>query len=557
MPVKPKKKRTVGAAKKGRAAPKVTISSVNDPSCLKLKLKLLHRVNEIADGPFDLDTVLERIMDLVIEIAPSEAGSLALASGGVLTFVAVNGPAASKLAHLEVAVGQGIAGWVAKTGVPLVVNDPVREPKWKREIAASAGFTTRNILCVPLKRRGEIIGVIELVNKRGGAPFDADDREIMELLGAQVAALIENSRLFTETKNRAERMGAVAGTAALIASSLDVKRVLETVMAVAKDVLGAEASTIFMYDAETKSFTFDIATGEAGEAVKQVRVPWGKGMAGWAAKRLATLVVPDVSKDRRFYAKVDEVSGFRTRNAVSVPLTARDRLIGVAQVLNKKEGTFTKDDVELFETIARIAGVAIDNARLYSGLEELFYGTIRSLVSLIDAKDDYTAGHSARVATYALLMADAARYTEADRKRLELAALLHDVGKIGMPDAILKKATGLSDEEFVIVKDHPQRGATALEPIARLRDVIPGVRCHHEKIDGSGYPRGLKGEEIPLDAQIICIADSFDAMNSDRPYRKGLGAAESLGRLRGGAGAQFNAALVAAFANAFTMEPRP
>jgi putative nucleotidyltransferase with HDIG domain len=552
----PLKKKT-SAAKPQTRKPKLLLPSAgNELASLKMKLKVLQRVNEIAASTFEALPLLDRTMDLVTEIAPSEAGSLMLLSPDkqVLRFSVAKGAAARTLLGMEIPVGQGIAGWVAKTGIPLIVNNVEAEPKWKREIAEQASFPTQRILCVPLKSRAEVIGVIELVNKVRDEDYNDDDLEIIELLGAHLSTLIENSKLYAEAREKVERISAMADTAAAISSSLDVRRVLETVMTVARDVINAEASSIFMYDQEKNDFFFEVATGQAGEAVKQIRVPWGKGMVGWAAENMKTLLVPDVTQDPRFYSKVDEKSKFVTRNAISVPLRAKDRLIGVAQVLNKKGGTFTPEDVELFETLSRQAAVAIENAQLYTDLQDLFKSTIRTVVSLIDAKDDYTAGHSSRVTQYALMMADQVGYSSGDRDRLELGALLHDVGKIGMPDAILKKPSGLTDEEFAIVKYHPVKGAESLAPIKQMKDIIPLVRHHHERLDGKGYPDGLSGDRISTDAQIVCIADAYDAMNSDRPYRKGLGMAESVARLRKDAGTQFNPKLVEAFVRALEAE---
>jgi putative nucleotidyltransferase with HDIG domain len=552
----PKKKKTVHGAVSRRMALMPTAKS--ELSSLKMKLKVLQRVNEIAASTFDVQPLLDRAMDLVTEIAPSEAGSLLLLSSDrtTLKFSIVKGSASAKLEGLEIPVGQGIAGWVAKTGIPLTVNDVASEPKWKKEIADNVDFPTRSILCVPLKSRAEVIGVVELINKLRDEDYNDDDLEIIELLGAHLSTLIENSRLYSEAREKVERISAMAETSALISSSLDVKRVLETVMNVAKDVIDAEASSIFLYDEEKHEFFFEIATGDAGDAVKQIRVPWGKGMVGWAAEHMQTLLVPDVTKDLRFYSKVDEKSKFQTRNAITVPLKPKNKLIGVAQVLNKKGGLFSREDVELFETLARQAAVAIENASLYTDLQELFLNSIRTVVSLIDAKDDYTAGHSSRVTQYALMIADQLGYDTENRKRLELAALLHDVGKIGMPDAILKKPSGLTAEEFAIVKDHPNKGAEALEPIKQMKAIIPGVRYHHEKLDGKGYPAGLSGDQVPMDAQIICVGDSYDAMNSDRPYRKGLGMEESVRRLRQDSGTQFNPKLVEAFVSALENEEK-
>lgn len=550
-------KKASAARKPAPRKPRLLLPSAgNELASLKMKLKVLQRVNEIAASTFEALPLLDRTMDLVTEIAPSEAGSLMLLSPDkqVLRFSVAKGAAAGALLGQEIPVGQGIAGWVAKTGIPLIVNNVEAEPKWKREFADKASFPTRRILCVPLKSRAEVIGVIELVNKVRDEDYNDDDLEIIELLGAHLSTLIENSKLYAEAKEKVERISAMADTAAAISSSLDVRRVLETVMTVAKDVIDAEASSIFMFDPERNDFFFEVATGQAGEAVKQIRVPWGKGMVGWAAENLKTLLVPDVTQDPRFYSKVDEKSKFVTRNAITVPLKPKDKLIGVAQVLNKKGGTFTREDVELFETLSRQAAVAIENAQLYTDLQDLFKNTIRTVVSLIDAKDDYTAGHSSRVTKYALMMADQTGYTPADRDRLELGALLHDVGKIGMPDAILKKPSGLTDEEFAIVKGHPVKGAESLAPIKQMRDIIPLVRHHHERLDGKGYPDGLTGPQISNDAQIVCIADAYDAMNSDRPYRKGLGMEESVRRLRKDSGTQFNPNLVEAFVRALEAE---
>ena len=554
--LQPKKKNRPNKARGASPTAALMPTAKSELSSLKMKLKVLQRVNEIAASTFDVQPLLDRAMDLVTEIAPSEAGSLLLLSSDrtYLKFSIVKGPASAKLQDLEIPVGQGIAGWVAKTGIPLTVNDVASEPKWKKEIADNVEFSTRSILCVPLKSRAEVIGVIELINKLRGEDYNDDDLEIIELLGAHLSTLIENSRLYSEAREKVERITAMAETSALISSSLDVKRVLETVMTVAKDVIDAEASSIFLYDEEKHEFFFEIATGDAGDAVKQIRVPWGKGMVGWAAEQMKTLLVPDVTKDPRFYSKVDEKSKFQTRNAITVPLKPKNKLIGVAQVLNKKGGLFTREDVELFETLARQAAVAIENASLYTDLQDLFLSSIRTVVSLIDAKDDYTAGHSSRVTKYALMIADQLGYPPEDRKRLELAALLHDVGKIGMPDAILKKPSGLTDEEFAIVKYHPVKGAESLAPIKQMNDIIPLVRHHHERLDGRGYPDGLSGSQISTDAQIVCIADAYDAMNSDRPYRKGLGMEESVRRLRKDAGTQFNPALVEAFVRSLEAE---
>ncbi len=182
--------------------------------------------------------------------------------------------------------------------------------------------------------------------------------------------------------------------------------------------------------------------------------------------------------------------------------------------------------------------------------KELFMSSIRMLAAAIDAKDPYTRGHSERVKDYALVIARQMGFNAAELERLEIAALLHDVGKIGIEDRILRKPTNLTPEEFEIMKTHPDKGASILSQIAQLSDIIPGMRAHHENWDGTGYPRGLKGEEIPLLARVITVADTFDAMTTDRPYQKAFTLEFALNRIRSMTGAKYDVKVVDFFGHA-------
>jgi HD-GYP domain-containing protein (c-di-GMP phosphodiesterase class II) len=179
--------------------------------------------------------------------------------------------------------------------------------------------------------------------------------------------------------------------------------------------------------------------------------------------------------------------------------------------------------------------------------KELFMSSIRMLAAAIDAKDPYTRGHSERVKDYSLVIGRSLGYSAAELERLEIAALLHDVGKIGIDDRILRKPTNLTPDEFEIMKTHPDKGAAILAQIEQLRDIIPGMRAHHENYDGSGYPQGLKGEEIPLLGRVITVADTFDAMTTDRPYQKAFTLEFALNRIRTMANIKYDPKIVDAF----------
>ncbi|KPJ53878.1 hypothetical protein AMJ39_03000 [candidate division TA06 bacterium DG_24] len=341
---------------------------------------------------------------------------------------------------------------------------------------------------------------------------------------------------------------------AVFSSSLDLNEVLDHVMTEGQRALDAEASSVFQIDEATKELYFVLALGEKGEAAKKIRVPWGEGVVGWVAKYGKSVLVPDVRKDPRFYQKVDEKSKFITRSILAVPLIVKGKVIGVAEVLNKRSGTFSERDLEMFQGLARQAAIAIENATLYKEQAELALGAVTSLATAIDAKDPYTIGHSKRVTEYSRLIGYELQLGEGLRRNLEWSAILHDVGKIGIPDSILQKPGDLTPEEWDAIRKHPLKGADIMAPIRLLRDVIPGMRHHHERYDGTGYPDGLADGDIPRLARIICVADSFDAMMSDRPYRAAMKEPDALRRLRELSGTQFDGQVVEAFVRVYKRE---
>jgi len=244
-----------------------------------------------------------------------------------------------------------------------------------------------------------------------------------------------------------------------------------------------------------------------------------------------------------------------------IPSYFGDDLLGIL-LLGKKndEKTLGNDEMNFFIALAQDVAMAIKNAQLFTELKSelenkrsLFYHTTIALAAAIDAKDHYTHGHTNRVTNVSLEIArklgekNKKEVTEQFLEEVHIASLLHDIGKIGIPEAILNKVSPLTEEERKKIKEHAMIGVTILQPIRELRGSILGVRYHHERYDGKGYPEGLKGEEIPLIASIISVADAFDAMISDRSYRKGLSKEEAIAEIKDENGTQFDPQVVAAF----------
>jgi HD-GYP domain-containing protein (c-di-GMP phosphodiesterase class II) len=231
------------------------------------------------------------------------------------------------------------------------------------------------------------------------------------------------------------------------------------------------------------------------------------------------------------------------------PLMAGQRAAGVL-VAGQKQGDdphVSSYDTRLLETVAGFMGAFIDNAALYAAQQRLFLGTIETLAASIDAKDQYTAGHSRRVAHLAWQLASRIGFDRERAERVRICGLVHDVGKIGVPEAVLCKPGRLTDEEFALIKKHPEIGHRILKDIPQFDDVLPGVLHHHERWDGRGYPAGLKGEQIPLVARILALADTFDAMSSNRSYRPAMSRERVIEEFRRCSGQQFDPVLVEPF----------
>jgi HD-GYP domain-containing protein (c-di-GMP phosphodiesterase class II) len=204
-------------------------------------------------------------------------------------------------------------------------------------------------------------------------------------------------------------------------------------------------------------------------------------------------------------------------------------------------------DTQLINATAEVLGTFISNVVMYHRQHTMFLGTIGALSAAIDAKDRYTRGHSERVAHLACMLAKAHGLDSDEIERIRLAGLLHDIGKIGVPEAVLHKPGRLTDEEFALVKEHPRTGYNILKDIEMLRDVLPGVLHHHERFDGDGYPDGLSREDIPLQARVLAIADTFDAMSSDRSYRVAIPRAAVIEEIHRSAGGQLDPTLTELF----------
>lgn len=280
---------------------------------------------------------------------------------------------------------------------------------------------------------------------------------------------------------------------------------------------------------------------------------YGFGLSGYVAKMGQPIAVSDESEEHKGFDGV--TSG--VHSAISVPLVTRgsgsagkaaeEQVLGVLTLLcTRKYHTFTSEDMDLLRTLGSLIAVAVSNSRLEERQHSTFVRTMESLATALEARDEYTQGHSQRVCEVSMMLGEKMGFSSEAIEELRIGTVLHDIGKIGVPDGILNKRGRLTAEEFQVMKQHPVIGYEICKPLMLSEGVLMIIRNHHEKLDGSGYPDGLKGGELPLSLRIVCVADAFDAMSSTRPYRKVMAIREVLAELSRGAGTQFDSVVVEA-----------
>lgn len=459
---------------------------------------------------------------------------------GHLVVAASRGYRPEVVRTLRIAPGQGITGRVLATGRSLVVNNVRRVPYYIEGVLGA-----RREMAVPLVAEGRVIGVLDAETARQ-RPFTRSEVELFELFAAHVATALHNAKLLEEARAITERLRRRANDLSTLnaiglrmATYTDPDYVIEAAMALASRSLFFRTCALLLLDGS--ELVVRAAYGYKKNIVG-MRLQKGRGITWRCLLGGHSILVEDVTKDP------DYVPGLHDGKCeMASPIFGAEGPIGVLDAESPKPGAFNLDSLTVFETFAHQIAVALENARLHAANRKAFYQTIKALAQILEARDSYTHGHSERVARYARGIGEVMGLDRKTLQLIEKASLLHDIGKIGIRDAVLYKPGALEPEERLAIERHPAIGDDILQPIAFLREALDVVRYHHEHWDGTGYPAGLKGEEIPLVARIVAVADAFDAMTSNRPYRQAFSREEAIAELRRMAGIQFDPQVVKAF----------
>ena len=330
-------------------------------------------------------------------------------------------------------------------------------------------------------------------------------------------------------------------------SELNIERLMDIIVREASKYTGAERASLMLMNKDDGSLSLKASIGVEMDIAETVKIRPGEGIAGRVAESMTPLLL-----DHRMDLDPtlqDMMNKREIRSALCMPIIIKGELLGVLNLAKVTEGRpFTNSDMEMVSVLCGQAGIAIENARLYEKVESSYIGIIATLASTMEARDPHTAGHAIRMAEYCRSIAVELGISGHSVETVYRAALLHDIGKIGIPDHILLKITRLTDDEYRIMKGHSEIGVKILEGIADFKEEGILVRHHHEYYNGNGYPNGLRGEDIPLGSRIIAIADAYEAMtNTMRPYRKAIQPVEAVAELTRMSDIQFDPRVVDAF----------
>jgi diguanylate cyclase (GGDEF)-like protein len=432
---------------------------------------------------------------------------------------------------LRTRVGVGITGRCAELGDSIVVAD-AENCEFGKQIEGTEPIE-ESLLAVPLRYGARVVGVI-VVSQLGLNQFDEDDVRLLEVLAGHAAVAVENASLYESARREAESATALLEFGRELATFVDLDDIVARVTELSAEILGSRHTSLYL------------------EADGELRLRAEHGHSAELAAELATWTFPIDALDVDREPFVVEPSDYEPvigeapvpggRYAVA-PFEV-DGGAGCLVALVEAED-FGERELRLLGGVAQQAKLAITNASSYEGLERTFVTTVEALANALEANDEYTSTHARWITDLSLRVGRELGLDESALKRLELGALLHDIGKIGIPSDVLSKPGRLTAEERQLVQTHPELGERIIGPIDRLEDVRPIVRHCHERWDGKGYPDGIAGEDIPLESRIIFVCDAYHAMTSDRPYRRALTHREAVRRLAEAKATQFDPNVVA------------
>ena len=443
---------------------------------------------------------------------------------------------------------------VIQTHRALTLDDiPTKNKAWPVQFLGEHHKPPRSALYLPMLTSGKITGLIE-VQSYTPARFGSSELELLTLVANTSAVEIQNARLIQQFERHVQRLTALHAIDSAINSSTDLRLSLRVVLEHTNRLLEVDAASVLVLNPVTLNLDFVAGTGFRTGRVSRSSIRLGEGLAGKAALQRAPVQSTDLSAIASSFSQSQFVEMEKFQSYMAVPLISKGKVSGVLELFHREALDTNQGWLDFLNILADQVALAVDNAYLYEGLERAnveltmaYDATIEGWSRALDLRDKETEGHTQRVTDLTLSLAQSMGIPENQMPHIRRGALLHDIGKMGVPDYILRKPSGLTPEEWEIMRQHPRLAYDLLSPIAYLRPALDIPFSHHEKWDGTGYPQGLKGEQIPLVARMFAIVDVYDALTSDRPYRPAWPREKALAYIKEQSGQQFDPRVVDAF----------
>lgn len=439
-----------------------------------------------------------------------------------------------------------------QTHMPFIISGPIELPSWLVGSPNFSAIDMHSTCCLPMMAEDRVIGVIQLQSPREN-DFARDDLEWLSVAANQVALSIQNARLFDEAQQRIADLSTLATIDSAVISHLEPQKLFEIILKQVSGRLKVDAVTLFLFRSKEQILECVSETGFYNKAILKMNLHLGESLTGKAAQSQKILHYElDNLENVDLLREASKLEGFI--DYYGMPLLANSQLIGVLEIFHRSRLAPDANWYRFFEILANQAAIAIQTIQLYNDIQisnndllKAYDLTIEGWSRAMDMRDQETEYHTRRVTELTLRLAKRLGVSDAQTVDLFRGALLHDIGKLGVPDRILLKTGRLTEEEWGVMRKHPQFAFEMLNQIEYLRPALDIPYCHHEKWDGTGYPRGLKGELIPFGARLFALVDVYDALTSDRPYRKAWSRERTLNYIREQSGKHFDPRVVEAF----------
>ncbi len=453
-------------------------------------------------------------------------------------------------------LNEGVAGRVAQIRQPIRVDD---YSSWEGRAQVYDSASIRAVLEVPMLYGGELIGVLT-ADEVGDSErkFTEADERLLSLFATQAAGAIHSARLREQTTRRLDQLQALYTIDRAISSYFDLRPILDTVISQTIAHLGVDAAAILLFHPHLQTLEYVAGKGFYTHAIEKTHLRLGEGFAGLSAFERRTIHIPNLPETSSNFARASLLKDENFLEYYAVPLVAKGELKGILEVFQRSSLPRNNEWRDFLETLAGQAAITLDQTQLFDNLQRAnldliiaYDATIEGWSRAMDLRDKETEGHTLRVTEMTIALSNAMGINKKEILHIKRGALLHDIGKMGVPDYILFKEGELTDEEWVLMRRHPQFAYEMLRPIKYLQQSLDIPYCHHEKWDGTGYPRGLQNEQIPLVARIFAVIDVWDAVTIDRPYRKAWTKQKALKYIRDQSNKHFDPKVVAAFLKLF------